>query len=680
LQQLNRNAPIDLERIVNKCLEKDRKLRYQHASDISTDLQRLKRDTESARVPGASAVTPRSLGTVWKVGIPVAVTAALIAAAGYRYLHRTPKLTDRDTIVLADFDNKTGDPVFDDTLKTALSVSLNQSPFLNGLSDNKVAQTLKLMTRPPDTKLTPDVARELCQRAGSKAYVAGSIASLGSQYVLGLKAVNCQSGDTLAQEQATATAKEKVLNALGEAASKLRGELGESLATVRKFDIPLEQATTSSLDALKALTLASSVHRDKGISASLAYYQRAIQLDPNFARAYFDIGARYFELNEPERGREYYSKAFALRERAGEEEKLSITANYYLSVSGELEKAAQALQELVTIYPRGAENHHDLGNVYVSLGQYDKGIEEFREAIRIAPDYAGAYGNMAQGLLALQRVEEARQTIHQALKLEDDYLNHAALYGVAFVGGETSVLAEQQKWFAGRPEENEGLSLASDTEAYLGHLHEARELTRQSVESATRVDSNEGGAIWLENSAVREAAFSNASEAKHAAEDGLKLAPASPAATAEAALAYAMAGDVARSDSLAQDLNKHYPLDTQIQSLWLPAIHAQVALNRNDPARAVNTLQVASAVELGQIFFLNNLSCLYPTYTRGQAYLAAGQGPQAATEFQKILDHSGIVWNCWTGALARLGVARANAASRYCCGCLRSRRGCETWE
>jgi len=660
--KFNPGLPPELERIIGKCLEKDRDLRYQHASDIRTDLKRVRRDTESAKMPAvASADSARSPRIGWKLVVPAALAVVILAAGGYLYLHRTPKLTDKDTIVLADFDNKTGDPVFDDTLKTALSVSLNQSPFLNVLSDNKVAATLKLMTRPPETKLTPDVARELCQRAGSKAYIAGSIAALGSEYVLGLKAVNCQSGETLTQEQITAASKEKVLNTLGEAASKLRGELGESLATVKKLDIPLEQATTSSLEALKALTLASTVHRQKGISASLPFYQRAIQLDPDFARAYFDIGARYFELNEPERGREYYSKAFALREHASEEEKLSIAANYYLSVSGELEKAAQALQELVTIYPRGAENHHDLGNVYVSLGQYEKGIDEFREAIHIAPDYAGAYSNQAQSLLALQRVEEARRTIQQALKLQDDYLNHVAVYGLAFVSGDHSAIAEQQQWFAGKPEENEGLSLDSDTEAYFGHLRKARELTRQSVDSAIQVDAKEGGAIWLENSALREAAIGNPSDAKHAAEEGLKLAPTSSAATAEAALAYAMAADARRAEPLVQDLNKRFPLDTQMQSLWLPAIHAQLALNRNDPARALNMLQAASAVELGQIFFLNNLSCLYPTYIRGESYLAAGQGMQAAAEFQKIIDHSGIVWNCWTGALAHLGVARANA-------------------
>src|SRR5580658_10409729 len=320
--RLNPDVPPDLERIIAKCLEKDRALRYQHASEIRTDLQRLKRDTESARIPAASGTEattqPR---THWKVALSVAFVVVLLAVAGYFYLHRLPKLTAKDTIVLADFTNTTGDPVFDDTLKTALSVSLGQSPFLNVLSDNKVAATLKLMTRLPDTRLTPNVARELCQRTDSKAYLAGSIASLGSQYVLGLKAVNCQSGDPLAEEQVTAASKEKVLDALGEAASKLRGELGESLATVQKFDVPLSEATTSSLEALKAYSLGGKALNEKGTVAALPYDQHAIELDPNFAMGYMGVGSDYFGLEEPGRASEYLTKAFQLREHASEREK-----------------------------------------------------------------------------------------------------------------------------------------------------------------------------------------------------------------------------------------------------------------------------------------------------------------------------------------------------------------------
>jgi len=662
--RLNADVPPDLERIIAKCLEKDRNLRYQHASDIRTDLQRLKRDTESQRLPAAATAGATShAGMRWKLVIPAAAVIVALAGGGYFYLHHPPKLTDKDTIVLTEFDNRTGDPVFDDTLKTALSVSLSQSPFLNVLSDNKIAQTLKLMTRPSDTKLTPDVARELCQRVGSKAYISGSIASLGSEYVLGLKAVNCRSGDTLAQEQATATTKEKVLDSLGEAASKLRGELGESLATVQKLDVPLSDATTSSLDALQAYSLGDKAFRENGPAAAVAYHQHAIELDPNFAMGYEHLGIDYLSMAETGRASEYCTKAFQLQEHASEREKMTIAARYYESVTGEQEKAAQTYLEYFASYPQDYRAHVNLGNVYSEEGQYGKAAEEYRESLRLAPDSGSSHGNLVNALLALQRFDEARQIIQQAQARKLDRLSlRNALYALAFVRGDSSTLAEQQQWFAGKPEENFGLSLASDTEAYAGHFGKARELTKRSVDSAIRADSKENGAIWLENAALREAALDNVTDAKQEAAEGLKLVPTSQAVAVEAALAYAMAGDAAQAESLAQDLNKRYPLDTQMQSLWRPAIQAQLALNRKDAATAINSLQPAlPPLEYGMIFFVVNLSCLYPTYIRGEAYLAAGQGKEAAAEFQKIIDHSGIVWNCWTGALAHLGVARANA-------------------
>jgi len=672
--RLNHDVPPKLEDIINKALEKDRNLRYQSAAEMRADLQRLKRDSES----GYSSATSSSMATVdeapvrrvakgWKIAVPVLLVALLVTGALYYRSHQESKrLTDKDTIVLTDFANSTGDPVFEDTLKTGLNVSLRQSPFLNVLSDSEVEKTLQQMTHPAGTKLTSELARELCLRAGSKAYIAGSIGSLGTEYVLGLKAVNCHSGDTLAQEQVTVATKEKVLDALGEAASKLRGELGESLAMVQKFDVPLEQATTSSLEALEAYSLGRRAADEKGPAASLPYSQRAIELDPNFAVGYMVVGDDYWSLGEPTRASEYITKAFQLREHASEPEKLGITADYYSDVTGELNKSAQTYQEWIESYPREPGAYENLGIEYTLQGQYERAAEVTRQALRLAPDRLGLgpYESLANINLALQRFDETRQMIReaQARKL-DDFLLHNYLYALAFLGADSAAMAEQLQWYAGKPDyENWGLALESDTEAYGGHLVNARELTKRAVTSAIRADSRENGAIWQAIAAQREAAFGNHAEARQSAAEALKLAPASQGAEAEAALAFAMADDTARAEALAQDLGKRFPLDTQMQSLWLPAIHAQLALNgdRKNPASALNDLQAAAPIELGNIPFDSNVSCLYPVYVRGEAYLAAGQG-SAAAEFQKILDHSGIVWNCWTGALAHLGVARANA-------------------
>ncbi len=661
-----------LDGIILKALEKDRFLRYQHASEMRADLQRLKRDTETGRVAASSgtaavAEAPSGgRGKLWKVAVPLLTVVLFVAGGLYYRSHQSKRLTEKDTIVLTDFANSTGDAVFDDTLKTALSVSLRQSPFLNVLSDSEVAKALKLMTRPAGAGITPDIARELCLRAGSKAYLAGAIGSLGSKYVLELKAVSCQRGDALAEEQVTAASKEKVLDALGEAATKLRSELGESLATVHRFDVPLAEATTSSLEALKAYSLGQKAASEKGAAESLPYDQRAIELDPNFAMGYEAVGIHYYNLAEPARASEYVAKAFQLREHASERERLKITASYYSSVTGELDKASQTYQETIASYPREIAAYNNLGIVFAGLGQYEKASDVTRQGIRLAPDEVTLHENLTDYLLALQRFDEARKIIHEAQpRKPNNYIFPAALYALAFLASDSKAMAELEHWFAGRAEyENFGLALASDTESFVGHLGKARELTKRAVDSAIQADRKETGAIWQAIAAQREAAFGIAGEARPLAAEALKLAPASQGAKAEAALAFAVAGDAARAESLAQDLGRRFPLDTQMQSLWLPAIQAQLELNQNNPALALKTLQIAPPPsEFGLIAFAANASgsCLYLTYLRGQAYLAAGQGRAAAAEFQKILDHSGIVWNCWTGALAHLGKARANA-------------------
>ena len=503
-----------------------------HLYNLYTDEAGNRELPQKIRTAQTTAATARSQSKRKKLSSAVAVVGVIAAmmVGGfiyYRHSRQQSRLTDKDTIVLADFANTTGDAIFDDTLKTGLSVSLRQSPFLNLLSDDRVGAILKLMTRLTNTPLTPEIARELCLRAGCKAYIAGSIARMGSEYVLGLKAVNCQNGDTLAQEQGTAAAKEKVLDALGEAASKMRTELGESLATVQKFDVPLEQITTSSLEALKAYSLGEKAYRDQGSAAALPYHQRAIELDPKFATGYEAVGIHYSNLGELGRSTEYLTKAFQLREHASEREKLEISAHYYGDATGELDKAAQTYQEMIESYPRQPGVYNSLGTVFSGEGQYEKATEITRQGMRLAPGQLYWYGNLANYTLALQRFDETRQIIHEGQAREaDDLVLHDAIYALAFLGADSAALTEQQQWFAGKPEyENFGLARASDTEAYGGHLGKARDLTKRAVESAIRADNKENGAIYLAIAAQWQASYGNATEARQSAAEALSSLP-----------------------------------------------------------------------------------------------------------------------------------------------------------
>jgi len=653
IRKLNPQLPAELERIVGKALNKDREKRYQSVGDLSAELKKLKMRIESRKAA-------ELLRSRWTFGAASVLVAAVIASGlYYRSLLTQPGL--RDPVVLADFTGSTGDKAFDSTLKQALSTTINQSPGLNVIADEKVTWTLQKMVRPADTALVPEVAREVCQRANIRSYIAGSVTPVGDQYIVGLKAMNCRSGDVLAQEQATASSKQRVLAALDSAAVKLRSELAASLAKLPKLDIPLEDVTTSSLQALEAFSTGVRVEREKGPAEALPFFQRAIELDPTFVAAYSGVGNDYSNLGEATRAAEYFSKAFQLRDRVSRRENLSATADYYTYATGELEQAAQAYRNLIANYPRIWGPHIGLGNVYTNQGLYAKALDEFHEAERMGND--NNYENIANMALALQQFDDASKAVQEAqARKVGGYVQHLQLYVLSFFKSDRKGMDDQEQWFAGHPDvAHDGLALASDTEAYFGHLSKSRQLTRQSVQSALRADSKEAGAIWYENAALREAAFGNTIEATQLAAEGLKLLPESQGVQMEAALAYALIGDTSRPASLMQQLEERYPLDTQVHALWLSPIRAQLALERHNPSAALAALPDIGALEFGQISFLNNLSCLYPAYIRGNAYLAVGQGAPAAAEFQKILDHSGIVWNCWTGALARLGLARANA-------------------
>lgn len=610
------------------------------------------------------------MGTRWKILVPTAVVvvAALLAGSLYwRSRSAVPAsnaalLTEKDTVVLADFDNKTGEAVFDDALKQALAVDLGQSPFLNILPDRRVGETMQLMGRKSGDKVTSDVAREICLRTGTKALLQGSISRLGTQYVIGLEAVNCNTGDVLAKEQGEASSKESVLKTLDQVATSMRTKLGESLASVQKFDVPIE-ATTTSLDALKAFSMGVRVAREKGPAEAISFYKRAIELDPNFATAYALLGLNYSNLGQPSRAAENLEKAYQLRDRVSEREKLRISANYYFIVTGELEKEAQTYQLWMQSYPNDSVPHGNLGANYSALGQYDQALPELKEGIALAPTGVVGYQNLSLVELALGQVDKAQATLDEATarKLDAGSL-HLMGYYLAFLKNDTAAMAQHVAWGAGKPgDEDPLLATQSDTEGYYGRLPAARDFARRAVDSAVRADSKETAALWQSDGALREAEYGNTAQARHGANAALALAPGRDVKVL-AALALARSGEIPHAYALADELEKTYPTNTTLKVYWFPIVRAAIALGSQKPADAIVALEAVAPYELGSPPPFQ-VGTMYAPYIRGEAYLAKHDGAAAAREFQKLLDHRGLIVNYPLAVLAHLGLARAYTLS-----------------
>jgi tetratricopeptide (TPR) repeat protein len=666
--QLNPDVPPQLEQIINKCLEKDRDLRYQHASEIRADLRRLKRDTDTGRAVGVSASGHVPvIRKRWKIILPAVATALAVLAASYFYFRRAPKLGAKDTVVLADFANTTGDPVFDGTLRQGMAVQLEQSPYLSLISEERIQQTLRLMGQPADARLTPQIARQVCERTGSAAVLEGSIAPIGSQYVLGLSARNCGSGAALDEEQAQVARKEDVLNGLSQMADRFRARVGESLASVRRYSTPLQEATTPSLEALKAYSTGMKVTFTNGTAAALPLIKRAVEIDPEFTMAQAQLGLMYSNLGESVLSRETTTKAYELRNRASEREKFFITANYFRDVTGNLEKGQQVCELWAQTYPRDILPHGLLsGFLYQGVGKYEKSIEHARAAIALDPDFAFGYVNLAFDYFYLDRPDEAEKTLQRASARKLEVPESMILrYYIAFVRGDKKGMDREVALAKGRLGTEDWLS---NSEALVlarsGHLSAARRMSQRAVDSALQAGQKERAATYETGTAVWEALYGESAAARRTATSALELSKGRDVEYG-AAFALALAGDFPRAQALADDLEKRFPEDTSVRFSYLPALHGLFDLHHGEISKAIDQLEAAAPSELAvpAINFIAFLGALYPAYVRGEAYLAARDGVNAAAEFQKILDHRGIVFADPVSAMARLQIARAYALS-----------------
>ncbi|GAC1654897.1 MAG: hypothetical protein NVS9B15_15630 [Acidobacteriaceae bacterium] len=595
------------------------------------------------------------------VAAAVLLTGALIAGGLYYRSHRSKQLTEQDTIVLADFTNTTGDKVFDGSLKQALAIQLEQSPYLKLLSDQKVRSTLKLMDHPTGVQMDNDTTRELCQRSNSRAMLAGTIDSVGSHYLIGLRAIDCQTGDTLASAKAEAINRDEVLKRLGDAGNDLREKLGESLTSVQRYNKPLEQATTSSLAALKSFTEARQLQGKEGEhAASLPLLQRAVELDPNFARAYASLGMSYSFVRESGKAITNFTKAFELRHRVSDRERFYIDAPYDSFVTGELPKANQSYREWISAYPEDDIPYGDMSVNEVSLAEYEKAAESSRRATQLAPELVRGYAMLMDAYVALERLEEAKGIYEQRISKTPnvEFLRQMRYY-IAFLQSDEAAMQQQMEWARGKPfEESQMLWVESQTAAFHGQLAKARSLTQTAERRAQIAENAEQRALLMALSAAREAEFGNNELARQLAKDALALSRERDQNIA-AGLALGRIGDGAAAQKIADELNHQFPLDTIIQGYWLPAIRASSALQRNHSQQAIYELETAQSSELGD----ETDGVLYPVYIRGLAYLKAKQGTKAAAEFNKILLHPGIARNSPLASLSELQMARAQVMS-----------------